>query len=82
MAWGRNRPQVREGEGGALVADKGETEECTGECTRTTLPHSYWLGKLEGLIYMSFCNKRAQRGVLKVSVCLGTGRHATQGHEV
>lgn len=39
----------------------------SGECTRRTFPHGHWLGKREGLEFVSSCNKQGLKpGALKV----------------
>ena len=44
-----------------------EREEHTGECTKRTFPQSHWLGKQEGLKFVSYCNQRGLKPeVLKV----------------
>ena len=35
----------------AIVAETGEREEHTGECTRRTFPQKPWLRKQKGLFY-------------------------------
>ena len=42
---------------GVEVVDKGEREERTGERTKRTFPHTHWLGKQEGLHFLSSCNQ-------------------------
>ena len=60
----------------AVVAEKGGGH--TGECTQRMLPQSHWLGKREGLNFMSSCNQGGLKaGVLKVS---GLGWNRLGGH--
>lgn len=57
MVQGRNGSWYRGGEG-AIITKKDEREERRGEHTRRMFPHSYWLGKQEGLNFVSPCNQR------------------------
>lgn len=41
----------------AAVTEKSKREEHVGECTKRTFPESPWLGRLEGLNFMSCCNR-------------------------
>ena len=62
------------GEGAAVVEKGQETDQLTGQHMRKMIPHSNWLGKQEGLNFMSSCNQMGLKpGIFKVSV-LGSGR--------
>lgn len=51
-----------------VLGERQKREEHTGEHTRRTFPQSHWLGKQEGLIFVSSCNQLGlKHGVLKVS---------------
>ena len=51
---------------GVEVVGKGEREKGTGEHTKRTFPHSHWLGKQEGLHFVSSCNQQCVKsGVFK-----------------
>lgn len=54
---------------GSVVVRRGKRTECAGIHTRGILSQSHWLGKREGLIFMSFCNQRGSKtGVLRSTV--------------
>lgn len=57
MIWGRNGSWVLWRGGSSGHTEKQERENHIGECTRSTLPQSHWMGKSEGLIFMSFCKQ-------------------------
>lgn len=66
--WFQRRGVGRERKRGRGKGRGRETEEHTWACTRRTFPHSYWLGKFDGLNFISSCNQWGLKpGVIKVT---------------